>query len=84
MPLADPIWIWKRKGCADNTSQYRGISLQEHATKLVSSIMLSRSMVKISNYLRVTKAGFRKNRSTNDNSFVFSYFEALLEAQTIS
>ena len=76
MPLADSIWIWKGKGSPSDTSQYRGLSLEEFAMKLVASILLERLTRETSDYLEVTQAGFRKKRSTRDNSF---YLKSLID-----
>jgi hypothetical protein len=52
------------------------LSLEEFTMKLIASILLERLTRETSNYLDVTQAGFRKKRSTRDNSF---YLKCLID-----
>ena len=76
MALADSIWLWKGKGSPSDTNQYRGVPLEEFAMKLIASILLERLTRETFGYLEVTQAGFRKKRSTRDNSF---YLKCLID-----
>jgi hypothetical protein len=76
MALADSVWLWKSKGGVSDLSQYRELSMEEFAIKLVSSILLERLTRETFEYLDVTQAGFRKQRSTRDNSF---YLKSLID-----
>ena len=78
MAQADSIWlhVWKGKGSPSDTSQYRGLSLEEFAMKLIASILLERLTRETFGYLEVTQAGFIRKRSTRDNSF---YLKCLID-----
>ena len=38
MAELEQLWIWKNKGDPESCSQYRGLSLEEHALKAASPI----------------------------------------------
>ena len=71
MPIAELIFIFKGKGSRDDLAQYRGLALEEAATKLMSAIMLSRLISEVSLKSRpLNQFGFSKKRSVRDSCFI--------------
>ena len=63
------IPIWKRKGDAQDTGKYRGITLLSHIMKLLERILDKRLHERVEHELREEQLGFRKGRGTTDGMF---------------
>jgi hypothetical protein len=64
--LAILIRLFKNKGDKTQCDNYRGISLLVVASKLFARVILNRVQSLIDRQLLETQAGFRANRSTDD------------------
>ena len=61
--------ILKRKGDAQDTGKYRGITLLSHIMKLLEMILEKRLREKVEHKLGEEQLGFRKGRGTTDGMF---------------
>ena len=58
--------IWKRKGDAQDTGKYRGITLLSHIMKLLERILDNMLRERVKHNLGEEQMGFRKGRGTTD------------------
>ena len=50
-------------------NNYRGISLVNHSSKILSKVILTRLQAKVNRFISQNQTGFRKGRSTIDYIF---------------
>ena len=63
------VTIWKRKGDAQDTGKYRGITLLSHIMKLLERILDKMLRERFEHNLGEEQMGFRKGRDTTDGMF---------------
>ena len=78
MGILTPVFKKKPGNQRSNVNHYRPVCFTDAIAKVVERIMLERIMIIDENYkiLRREQNGFRKHRSTTDNTFILQEFMA--------